>query len=183
MKLGLLVLRLVLGGLFAAHGAQKLWGSFGGHGPDGTGMWFESLGLKPGKPLALAAGGSELTGGALVGLGLFTPVGATLLSSTMLTAIWKVHRKNGVWVSNGGYEYNMTVIALLFALADAGPGDLSIDAALDNEMHGPRWALLSLAAAAAGAAGMIALGGSSIGGAPAAVAEGQGPAGDPATTS
>lgn len=181
MKLGLLLLRVVLGGLFVGHGAQKLWGSFSGPGPDGTGMFFESLGLRPGKPMALAAGGSEVAGGTLIGLGLFTPVGATLISSTMFTAIWKVHRQNGVWVTNGGYEYNMLIIALLFALADVGPGDLSLDSALDNEMNGPGWALLSALAAAAGAAGTIALGGSSIGGAPVAAVEGQGPPGDPAT--
>jgi putative oxidoreductase len=181
MKLGLAVLRLVLGALFIGHGAQKLSGSFGGHGPEGTGAAFESLGLKPGKPLAMAAGANEAAGGALVGLGLFTPLGASLISSTMLTAIWTAHRKQGVWAASGGYEYNLVILAAVFALSDLGPGDLSLDAARGSEMHGLAWALLQLAAAAAGSAAVIGLGKREVGGEPAASDEGQAGPGDPAT--
>ena len=179
MRLGRAVLRLILGGLFVGHGAQKLFGSFGGHGPAGTGAFFESLGLKPGEPMAKAAGASEVGGGALVALGLFTPVGAMLLSSTMLTAIWTVHRKKGVWATGGGYEYNLVVVALLFALTEVGPGPLSIDDARGSEMKGLGWAVLMLALAAAGSAATIALG--SSGADDGQAAEGSGPAGDPAT--
>jgi putative oxidoreductase len=182
MKLGLFLLRLILGGLFVGHGAQKLFGSFGGHGPDGTGAFFESLGLRPGKPMALAAGVNEAGGGALVAAGLATPVGASMISSAMITAIWKVHRQNGIWASSGGYEYNLIVLAALFALSDIGPGPLSLDHVRCSDMHGLGWALLELAAAGAGAAAVMAVGGSErIGGAPAATDEGQGGAGDPAS--
>ena len=159
MRLGLLLLRLIIGGLFIGHGAQKLFGSFGGFGPDGTGQFFESsLGLAPGKPMAIAAGVSEAGGGALVALGAATPLGSCMLTSTMITAIWKVHRQNGVWASNGGYEYNLILIAALFALADHGPGEWSVDAARGSEMNGATWALLQLALATAGSAGLMALG-------------------------
>jgi putative oxidoreductase len=94
----------------------------------------------------------------------------------------KVHRQNGLWVANGGYEYNLMIIAALFALADVGPGDLSLDEALGVEMKGARWALLQLLLAAGGSAAAIAMGESAkVGGEPSATMEGQGPAGDPAT--
>jgi putative oxidoreductase len=178
MKLGLLVLRVILGGLFIGHGAQKLFGSFGGHGPDGTGAFYESIGLRPGKPMALAAGASEAGGGALVALGLLTPLGATLISSTMLTAIWTVHRKNGLWAADGGYEYPLVVVALLLAMTDHGPGELSFDEVLGSDMKGPGWALLMLLAAALGSAGVIAAGSKGgAGGEPAATAGSDGGAG------
>lgn len=148
MKLGRLVIRLVVGLLFAGHGAQKLFGSFGGHGPDGTGQFFESLGLRPGRRNALAAGTSETVGGALLAAGLFTPLAATALSATMITAIRTVHAANGPWASDGGYEYNLVLLAALFALADAGPGPWSLDHALSLETSGMPWALAQLGAGA-----------------------------------
>ncbi len=164
MKLGLALLRLVLGGLFVGHGAQKLWGKFGGHGPEGTGQFFESLGLKPGKPMAIAAGAAEAGGGTLVALGLATPVGSMLISSTMITAILRAHRENGVWVTSGGFEYNLVILAALFALSDVGPGDLSLDEAFGTDMKGTRWALLQLALAGAGSFAAMQLGSSQVGG-------------------
>lgn len=144
MKLGLTLLRAVIGTLFFGHGTQKLFGWFGGHGPDGTGQFFESLGLRPGKRHAMAAGAAEAGGGALVGLGLFTPLAAAAVIGTMFTAIRTVHLKNGPWVAQNGYEYNLALIAAMVALADVGPGDVSLDHALGIELKGPLVALLAL---------------------------------------
>src|SRR5947209_1014550 len=145
MKLGLTLLRAVLGALFVGHGTQKLFGWFGGHGPDGTAQMFESIGLRPGRRHAMAAGASEAGGGVLVGLGLFTPLGAAAIIGTMATAIRTVHFKNGPWVTNGGYEYNLALIAAMVTLADIGPGDVSLDRLLGTEVSGPVVALLALA--------------------------------------
>src|ERR1700694_830886 len=122
MTLGLLVLRIVVGALFVGHGAQKLFGVFGGHGLDGSGAFFESLGLRPGRMMALAAGLGELTGGALLALGLLTPLAATLLIAVMVTAIATVHGRNGVWVTNAGFEYTLVLAAVPFAVASIGAG-------------------------------------------------------------
>jgi putative oxidoreductase len=152
MKLGRLLLRLTIGAFFIGHGTQKLFGWFGGHGLDGTGQFFEGLGLRPGRANALAAGAAEAGGGALIAAGLALPVGATAITATMLTAINRVHFKNGPWVTNGGYEYNAVLIAAVIALTEVGPGPVSLDAALGHEWHGPVWALAALTAGAAGAA-------------------------------
>ena len=133
MKIGALLLRLVVGGLFVGHGTQKLFGWFGGHGLDATAQGFEHLGMRPGRPNAIAAGGAEAGGGALLALGLETPFAASVLVATMLTAIQKVHGKNGPWLSNGGYEYNVVLIAAALALVEVGPGPLSLDARLGRE--------------------------------------------------
>src|SRR5436305_12221204 len=106
MKIGRLLLRLTIGGFFIGHGTQKLFGWFGGHGLDGTGQFFEGLGLRPGRTNALAAGAAEAGGGALLATGFATPLAASALTATMLTAIHRVHLKNGPWVTSGGYEYN-----------------------------------------------------------------------------
>ena len=153
MKIGRLLLRLTIGGFFIGHGTQKLFGWFGGHGLEGTGKFFESLGMRPGRTHALAAGAAEAGGGALLVAGLATPVAASAIIGTMLTAINRVHLKNGPWVSSGGYEYNAVLIAAVIALAEVGPGPLSLDSALGHEWHGPAWALAALAAGAAGAVG------------------------------
>jgi putative oxidoreductase len=151
MKLGRLLLRLIVGGYFVGHGTQKLFGWFGGHGLEGTGQFFEgSLGLRPGKHHALAAGLSEAGGGALVVLGAATPLASAVLIATMLTAIHRVHLKNGPWVSDGGYEYNLVLIAAALALAETGPGSPSIDG---DKTYGSKGALLALLLGAAGAAG------------------------------
>ena len=142
--------RGLVGPLFMGHGAQKLWGKFGGHGLEGTGGFFEQLGLSPGRKHAQAAGLAEFTGGALLALGALTPVASTLISSTMITAIRKVHAAKGPWVAEGGWEYNAVLIASVTALAERGPGVPSVDAALFPKLHGKGWAVASLAAAAAG---------------------------------
>jgi len=158
MDLALLVLRLVVGLFFVGHGAQKLWGSFGGHGPQGTGQFFESLGIRPGLRNALAAGWSEVTGGALLALGLFSPLGALLIISVMTVAIITVHGKNGPWATASGYEYNAVLIASSFLLA-ANPGDWSLDAALGlGAIHGTAFALAALVLGVAGGFMAVAAG-------------------------
>jgi putative oxidoreductase len=150
MRYGALLLRAIVGPLFIGHGTQKLFGWFGGHGVEGTGGFFENLGLRPGKRHAVAAGTAETLGGLLITLGALTPVGATIVSSTMVTAIRKVHAAKGPWVTEGGFEYNAVLIAAMTALADNGPGFLSVDEELLPELKGPQWAALSLGAAIAG---------------------------------
>jgi putative oxidoreductase len=150
MKLGAAVIRGVVGPLFIGHGTQKLFGWFGGHGIEGTGSAFESMGMKPGKRHATAAGIAETLGGVLLTLGFLTPVATTLVSGTMVTAIRKAHGSNGPWVTNGGYEYNLVLLAAMAALAENGPGPLSVDSALAPDLKGTRWALLQLGAALAG---------------------------------
>jgi len=142
-----------VGGFFVGHGTQKLFGWFGGNGLDATAAHFESLGLRPGRRHALAAGTAEAGGGALIALGAATPLAASVLTATMLTAINRVHLKNGPWASKGGYEYNVVLIAAALALAETGPGSPSVDAARGDRMHGPGWALGALALGAAGAVG------------------------------
>jgi len=152
MDLGRTALRLVIGPLFVGHGTQKLFGWFGGHGLEGTGAFFEKLGLRPGKRHALAAGAAEAGGGALLTLGALTPVAAGLVTGTMITAIRKVHAPKGPWITNGGYEYNLTLIAAMLTLAEVGPGRPSVDAAVFPRLKGNGWALAQFAASAAGAA-------------------------------
>jgi putative oxidoreductase len=150
--MGVAILRAIVGLLFMGHGLQKLKGWFGGPGPEGTGQFFETLGLRPGKRHAVAAGSAEMTGGALLALGLLTPLSAALLTGTMATAIKTVHLPNGPWVAEGGWEYNAVLIALLFAVTDVGPGRLSLDRRLSIELSGPGWAIAELAAGLGGAA-------------------------------
>jgi putative oxidoreductase len=153
MKIGRFLLRLVVGGYFIGHGTQKLFGWFGGHGLEGTGAFFENLGLRPGKRHALAAGAAEAGGGTLLVLGAATPLASAAITATMLTAINRVHLKNGPWVSDGGYEYNLVLIAVVLALTETGPGAPSIDDARGSEAKGPKWAILALLMGIAGAAG------------------------------
>jgi len=152
MNIGAVALRGIIGPLFVGHGTQKLFGWFGGHGPEGTGGFFETLGLRPGLKHAKAAGWAETAGGALLALGALTPVASTLVSATMLTAMRKAHAKNGPWVTEGGYEYNLVLVAAMTALADNGPGRPSVDGALFPNLRGPAIAAARPAAAAAGSA-------------------------------
>ena len=125
MKLRLLVVRAVIGGLFMGHGAQKLLGWFGGHGPEGTGRFFENVGVRPGRRAALGAGLAEAGGGALLVAGLLTPLAGAALSGGMITANRHVHAGKGPWVTEGGYEYHLVLLATIFALTEAGPGSCS----------------------------------------------------------
>jgi putative oxidoreductase len=137
---GLLVLRAVIGLIFFAHGSQKLFGWFGGGGRNGTAGWLESMNFRPAKVLALVVGLSEASG-LLFALGFLTPLAALLLSSTMVVAIAAVHRKNGFFNGAGGYEFNLTLIAVVVAVAATGPGRFSIDRAIgwDGSTSGLWW--------------------------------------------
>jgi len=158
MEIGRLAARVVIGGLFIGHGTQKLFGWFGGPGLAGTEEMMGALEMRPTRPNALAAGVSETAGGALLVAGAATPLAASTLIGTMVTAIRKVHQPKGVWAAQGGWEYNAVLIAALVALIDAGPGDLSVDAALGRKEWGAGWAVGGLAVGAAASAAAIALG-------------------------
>ncbi len=125
--LGILALRLGVGGLLAGHGAQKLFGWFGGYGLEGTGGWLESLGLRPGKRWATLAGVSEFGGGALTALGLGGPIGPIALQGAMATAIRQSHWGKPVWVSEGGAETPLLFMFSGLALGLTGPGRYSVD--------------------------------------------------------
>jgi putative oxidoreductase len=151
MDFGRTLLRTVVGALFVGHGTQKLFGWFGGHGPEGTGSFFDSLGLRPGKRQAMLAGATEAGSGALLVLGLLTPLAATGVVGVMSTAIQRVHAKKGVWSTNGGYEYNLVLAAAAVALAADGPGRPSLDAVMLPGFKGNGWALAALGAGVGGA--------------------------------
>ena len=155
MNLGLLVLRLVVGLLFVGHGAQKLFGAFGGHGLAGTAGFFESIGLRPGRLHATAAGLLELGGGLLLALGLLTPVAAAAFFAVMTAAVITVHWVKGLWNTGGGYEFNLVLAAAAFALAAVGPGAWSLDHALKISMHGAGWAVGTLLVGALGGLGAV----------------------------
>ena len=144
------VLRVVVGGLFVGHGLQKLAGWFNGPGLDATAQGFDSMGLKPGKATAIAAGLSETGGGALLAAGVATPLAGAALVGTMTQAIRTVHGPKGPWNADGGWEYNAVLIAVILAIVERGPGSLSIDEAADREASGAAWALAALAAGVAG---------------------------------
>jgi putative oxidoreductase len=159
MELGLLVLRVVVGLLFMGHGAQKLFGMFGGHGLQGTAGFFEQgLGLRPGKLHASGAGAAEFFGGLLLALGLFTPFAAAALIGTMTVAIATVHWTKGVWSTEGGYEYNAVLMAVAFAVTAVGPGNWSLDHAFGFDLNGTGWALAALGAGLVGGFVMLTAG-------------------------
>lgn len=153
MSFGRLLLRSVVGGFFIGHGTQKLFGWFGGNGLKATAEGFDQLGLRPGGRNAIAAGTAEAGGGALLLAGLEVPLAGAVLTATMITAIRSVHARNGPWAGNGGYEYNVVLIAAALALVEVGPGPLSLDAALGHERSGSGWALAALLTGALGALG------------------------------
>ena len=149
--LGLLFLRLIFGGLLAGHGAQKLYGKFGGHGPEGTGQFMEKLGLRPGRDWALVAGASELGGGALTALGLLSPLGPITTMAPMVVAWRKAHWGKPIWVTSGGAELPLTNLAIAGALTLTGPGAVSVDRILGTKA--PWWLVaLGIAGTAAGVA-------------------------------
>ena len=147
--LALLGLRLTVGGLMAGHGAQKLFGSFGGYGMEGTAGWLESMGLKPGKQWAMLAGGSEFGGGVLTALGLGGPLGPIGIASAMGAASVTAHKGKPIWVTAGGPELPVTNIAVAAALALAGPGRISLDSLLGLKVP-KSISLLAMAGAVAG---------------------------------
>lgn len=136
-NLALLVLRAALGSLMMGHGAQKLFGSFGGPGLEGTAGWMESIGLRPGKQWALMGGGAEFGGGLLTLLGFLNPLGPLGVIGSMAMATVKAHWDQPIWVTEGGAELPVTNTAAATAIMLAGPGRLSFDNALGIRL--PRW--------------------------------------------
>jgi len=144
MAIGLLVLRVLVGALFAAHGAQKLFGWFGGYGIKGTGGFFESLGFRPGPLMALVAGASEMGGGLLLAAGLFTPLAAAAIIGVMINAIFSAKLKAGLL---GGYEIDLLYAAAAASLAFTGPGTYSLDHAFGWTFLGWQWGVGAVALA------------------------------------
>lgn len=132
--LGLLVLRAGLGGTLAAHGAQKLFGWFGGGGLDATGGFFDSMGFEPGRASAVLAGVAEAGGGVLLALGLATPAAGAVVAGTMVVA-GSMHRQNGFFAQDGGWEFPGLLALSSACLALSGPGQLSVDAALGHRVN------------------------------------------------
>ncbi len=118
---------MTFGGYLAGHGAQKLFGAFGGGGPQGTGEHFEQLGLKPGVAMSVLAGATELFGGALTATGTASPLGPLMGASTMVVAAGTAHRGKGAFVQTGGPELPITDLAAAAVLAALGPGRFSLD--------------------------------------------------------
>jgi putative oxidoreductase len=137
MEIGLVLLRLTTGLILAAHGAQKLFGWFGGPGIDAIGQFFVMLGFPAGRRHALMAGLAETGGGLLLALGFLTPAAAAVLFSVMLVAALTVHVKKGFFITNGGYEYTLVLGIAALTLAFTGPGSLSVDALVGYSVSGP----------------------------------------------
>jgi putative oxidoreductase len=156
MPEGLFIIRLALGAFLFAHGTQKLFGWYGGYGLDGTGGFFESVGHKPGRQMAMVAGLSEAGGAALLILGLFTPLASAMIIGTMIVASVSVHAKNGPWATNGGYELPLTNALVAAGLAFTGAGGWSLDSALHTPWN-RGWGAGLLALCVAGIAAGIAL--------------------------
>jgi len=144
-----------VGLFFIGHGAQKLFGAFGGHGLAGTAGFFESLGLRPGRVHATAAGVAELAGGISLALGFLVPLGAALIVATMLVAVATAHAGKGPWATGGGWELNVTYAVAAVALAGAGAGAWSLDDAFGLDVAGTDWAVGALAAGLLGGAGAL----------------------------
>ncbi|WP_445775691.1 DoxX family protein [Shewanella sp.] len=129
-----LALRVPVGIIFMAHGAQKLFGWFGGYGLEGTGQWMASIGMEPGVLMAFMAGSAELFGGLFILLGLLTRPAAVVLAFTMVVAIASVHLSNGLFMSNNGYEFALALLAASVSLALSGSGKVALDNALTRRL-------------------------------------------------
>jgi putative oxidoreductase len=141
MDFALLVIRLAIGGIAAAHGAQKLFGWFGGPGLAGTAGFLESLGFRPGWLHARLLGLAETVGGVLLAVGLLTPLAAGAVAGVMITAVATVHWTKGFFAQDGGYEYPLALALIAVAVAFAGAGKYSLDAAVDWTIGGTRWGI------------------------------------------
>ena len=129
-----LALRIPVGIIFAAHGAQKLFGWFGGYGLEGTAGWMGSIGLSPGMLMALLAGAAEFFGGLALIVGLLTRPAAAALAVAMLVAIFAVHFQNGLFMANNGYEFGLALLAASVSLLFSGAGKFSIDNLLSGKL-------------------------------------------------
>jgi putative oxidoreductase len=156
LSAGLLVVRLVVGLLMAAHGSQKLFGWFGGHGIAGTGAFFEAIGFRPGRLFATVAATTEVVSGLLIALGLLGPVGPALMLSVMIVAAVSVHWKNGLFATSNGVELALFYGTVAVGLALIGFGSYSLDALLGlQSLYTPAWALVTLAIGIIGGVGNL----------------------------
>ncbi len=122
-----LALRIPVGIIFIAHGAQKLFGAFGGYGLEGTGKFMASLGMPAGYLMALLAGSAEFFGGIALLIGLLVRPASAVLAFTMLVAMFTVHFSHGLFMSNNGYEYALSLLAVSVSLLISGAGNFSLD--------------------------------------------------------
>jgi putative oxidoreductase len=150
MTFGTTLLRATVGGLFVGHGLQKLTGAFEGPGLDGVTGMMRSMEMHPARANAVAVASAETFGGAALALGAATPVAGAALVATMVTAVRKVHLKNGLWNTAGGWEFNAVMAAAVVAIASEGPGLLSLDALVGKRRWGVAGGLFALAAGVAG---------------------------------
>lgn len=156
MAIGLLLLRLVVGLTLAAHGAQKLFGWFGGPGLGGFSGMLGHLGIRPERPFALVAALAEFAGGLLLALGLLTPVAGLVIAADLLVAIAAVHWTKGFFNQGGGYEFPLTLMAAGVAVALIGPGPLSLDQLFRIAMPEPAtWIVVGLIALIGAVAAMV----------------------------
>ncbi len=150
IAIGLLLLRLFAGLQLAAHGTQKLAGWFGGFGIDGVGNFFQQLGLRPGKFMAVLAGLGELVGGLMLALGLLSPLAAAIVIAVMLTATTTVHLGKGFFAERGGFELPLLIAAVAASIGFAGAGAFSLDAAIGWHFAGWETGIFSVAAGVVG---------------------------------
>jgi putative oxidoreductase len=150
MGAGTTLLRVVVGGIFVGHGLQKLKGYWGGPGLEGTEKMMESMEMHPAPLQARAVALAETAGGAALALGFATPIAAATLIATMVTAVRKVHFKNGLWNSNRGYEFNAVLTTAVLAIVADGPGVISADAVVGKSRAGLGGALFALVAGVGG---------------------------------
>jgi putative oxidoreductase len=150
--LGLLILRLVVGLIITGHGAQKLFGWWGGPGMNGWTQSVTRLRIRPAQPWAWIAALAEFGGGLLFAVGFLSPLGSLAIAGSMLVAIATVHLPRGFWVTKGGYEFNLALIAAAAAIALTGPGAYSLDQALRISLPEPATLLVGTAALVIGVA-------------------------------
>ncbi len=129
-----LPLRLAAGVIFAAHGAQKLFGWFDGYGLEGTGAWMASIGIEPGVLMAALAGSAEFFGGLLLIAGLLVRPAAVVLAITMVVAVVTVHLKNGLFMANNGYEFGLALLVISISLVIRGAGGISADQLIHKQL-------------------------------------------------
>ena len=156
MQIGLLIIRIVAGLLLAGHGAQKLFGWFGGHGLEGTGGFFGTMGYQPPRTMAFLAGLGEGGGGALLALGLLNPLGAAAVIGVMLNVIVAAHFRRSPWASQGGWELPGLYAALAAGLGFSGPGRYSFDRLFGWHLAGNAWGLAAVVVGLVAAAAVLA---------------------------
>ena len=156
LSLGLLVLRVVVGLTMAGHGAQKIFGWWGGSGMTGWIQAVTRLRIRPAAPWAWLAALSEFGGGLLLALGLLSPLGSLAIAGAMLVAIATVHWANGFWNGKRGYEFNLTLLGAVVALALTGPGTYSLDQALGIHLPEPLTLIAGTVALVVGVVGTLA---------------------------